>query len=355
MKKSVKITLSIVGVLILLIIIAGLFAPKLITKSVYEENFGSRFETYEPMSLDVQDFDGLMRRKYTFESNNGQLLTGYSYYKENQSPKAVMVLAHGFGGGGHNTYIHVADYFADNGYTVFAYDATANDESEGEAVNGLPQGVIDLDYAIRFVKECEEFSDLPIVLWGHSWGAYSTGSVLSLHPDVKAAVMVSGFNASIDMIESEGRKMVGDAVSFVLPDAKEYEEEIFGDYAKMNCLDGFAATDAGVMIIHSADDNMIDKSISYDVFYENYGSDPRFEFIAYEDKGHSYIFHSDDAIAYLDEFNAEFNKYIEDLEGGFTPEAKAEYFTENLDMVRLNELDCKLMGKMLDFYEKHLN
>ncbi len=346
--------MTVISILLLLIILIGLFAPKIIAKSVYEENFGNRFETYEPMSLSIEDFDGLMRQKYTFESNEGQLLTGYSYYKESQTPKAVMVLAHGFGGGGHNTYMHVANFFAQNGYIVFAYDATGNDESEGDGVNGMPQGIIDLDYAIRFVKESEAFAELPIVLWGHSWGAYSTGSVLALHPDVKAAVLVAGFNTSIDVFESEGRKMAGDAVDIILPDAIKYEQKIFGDYANMNCLDGFAATEAGVMILHSADDEIIDKATSYDVFYKKYSSDPRFKFISYENRGHNYIFHSDGARAYITEFNANFDEYIANLEGGFTPEAKAAYLTENLDRMKLYELDNELMEQMLEFYEKHL-
>jgi hypothetical protein len=59
-----------------------------------------------------------------------------------------------------------ANYFAQNGYYVFAYDATGTDESEGNGVGGLPQGVIDLDYAISFVEESKEIPDLPIVLFG---------------------------------------------------------------------------------------------------------------------------------------------------------------------------------------------
>ncbi len=354
MKKGLKITLIIMGIVLLLITLAGFFAPKIIAKMVYEDNFGGRFETYKPMALSIEDFDGLMREKLTFESNEGQLLTGYHYYKEGQECKAVLVLAHGFGGGGHNNYMHLANYFTDHGYAVFAYDATGNDESEGEAVNGLPQGVIDLDYALRFVKENEELSGLPIVLWGHSWGAYSVGSVLALHPDVKAAVMVSGFNSSMEMFESEGRKIAGDAIDMLLPYVEEYEVEKFGDYANRNCLDGFATTDAGVMILHSADDDMIDKTISYDVFYEKYASDPRFEFLSYEDRGHNYIFHSDAARAYVDEINADFDEYIAGLEGGFTPEVKAEYLNENLDILRLYELDSELMEKMLAFYDGYV-
>ena len=35
------------------------------------------------------------------------------------------------------------------GYLVFGYDATANDESGGEIVGGMPQGIADLDKAIN--------------------------------------------------------------------------------------------------------------------------------------------------------------------------------------------------------------
>ena len=41
-----------------------------------------------------------------------------------QPPKGVVVIAHGLGGGGQNTYMDLADYFTSNGYLVFAYDVT---------------------------------------------------------------------------------------------------------------------------------------------------------------------------------------------------------------------------------------
>jgi len=52
--------------------------------------------------------------------------------------------------------MNAADYFARNGYYVFAYDATAMDKSEGEGLGGIPQGVIDLDSAISFVERMDD-------------------------------------------------------------------------------------------------------------------------------------------------------------------------------------------------------
>ncbi len=328
MKKAIKITLIIVGILAVLLIGAVLVFSQMIAPMIYNDNFGKRFTTYEPFVCSVEEFDGLIRDKYTFESNKGQLLTGYRYYKNDTEAKALMVFAHGFGGGGHNSYMSVINYFADNGFTVFAYDATGNDESEGEAVGGLPQGIIDLDYALRFVKENEDFSGMPIVLWGHSWGAYSVGNAVALHPDVKAAVMVAGFNKSIDVIEAEGRNMAGDAVEMVLEDMEKLEAEKFGEYASLSCSESLGKTSAGIMILHSTDDDMIPKAISYDVLFEKYGSDPRFEFLEFANRGHNYFWVTDDA---------------------------RETLIEQFDKSRFNELDEELMSQMLEFYVNNIN
>ncbi|WP_370631506.1 serine aminopeptidase domain-containing protein [Peptoniphilus sp. KCTC 25270] len=62
-----------------------------------------------------------------------------SLYSVGDNLKGIIIIAHGFGGGGHNSYLDCINYFAQNGYYVFAYDATGNDESEGEGVRGFPQ------------------------------------------------------------------------------------------------------------------------------------------------------------------------------------------------------------------------
>ncbi len=354
MKKSLKITLAIVAVLVALTAVA-LFLPRILTICVYKDYFDVRSDVYEPRRQFTTDFDRLQCEKYTFASNNGQNLTGWRYYKNNTAPNALVVMAHGFGAGGQNSYMHIADYFVQNGFAVFTYDATGNGDSEGEGVNGLPQGIIDLDHALNYVKTIDEFDGLPVVLWGHSWGAYSVGNAAALHPEVRAVAMVSCFDQSLDMIEAEGRNIAGDAVDIVLAYALELEQERFGDYADMSCSESLAVSQAAFFIVHSADDPRIPKSISYDVLHEKYCTDPRFTFVEYTDRGHDYISESDAARAYIDEFNAGFDEWLATLDGGFTPEAKAAYLTENLDKKRLNDPDDELMGKIVDFYNANIS
>lgn len=352
MNKTLKITLVIVAAAIFLLVAAALFLPKIIASAVYKDNFEQRFETYEPMARSLDEFDGLRVSEYTFKSDKGQKLAGYKYYRDTEQ-KGAIVIAHGFGGGGHNSYMDIADYFTSCGYVVFAYDATGNDKSGGEAVGGMPQGVIDLEYALRFVKSTDEFAELPIMLWGHSWGAYSVGSVLKYHPDVKAVIMAAGFDSSADIIGYQGRQIAGDAGEFILPYMLDIEKEKFGEYASASCTEGFESSEARVMLIRSRDDEMIPYGDSFGVFQEKFGGNPRFEFVSLENRGHNYIWYADSVTEYREIFNSEFDEYMESA-GGFTPERKAEYLKEHLDKKQRYALDYELMEKMSKFYDSSI-
>lgn len=322
-----------------------------LTILVYHDNFGGRFETADWMAYSVSDFEGLKVTECTFPSNGGQLLAGYHYNKENQQIKGVVVLAHGFGGGGHNTYMDIADYFTSNGYLVFAYDATGNDKSEGDSVGGLPQGVIDLDYALRYVKQAEEYRDLPIVLFGHSWGGYSVGAVLNCHPDVKAAVLVAGFDCSTELVEQWGESMAGPVIKLFMPYASLYEHLKFGKYAAYSAMDGFAGSDAGVMILQSRDDPVVLPENGYEKFYQVYGGNPRFRFIEYEDRGHSGVLFSERAQEYERQLDEKYTVYVEANGGEYTAEIKAEFMKKNLDKKKCYEFDNDLMQQIVEFYD----
>ena len=253
-----------------------------------------------------------------------------------------------------------ADYFAQHGYYVFAYDATAMDKSEGDGLGGVPQGVIDLDHAISFVESNDDIPDLPIVLFGHSWGGYCVSAVLKYHPEVRAVIECSGFNRSSDMFESGGKSQAGDVIYAMTPFIRAHERFRYGRYAANTAMDGFDSTEADVMIVHSADDDVIGIEYGLDKYYERYSDDPRFVFIRFEDRGHNDIF-NDPEDTYKDEFNAGFDKWIETLE--YDPHAdenrerftadKADYITENLDRERWSHrLDEGLFARFLEFYER---
>ena len=353
MKKSKKkIILGVIlCVIVLLIAGYGLFCVKL-----YDENFNKRFTTNITMRQYAEDFDGLQQTKYEFPSDKGQMLTGYLYSSKG-NPHGILIIAHGFGGGGHNSYMNAANFFAHNGYLVFAYDATGNDESEGEGVGGIPQGVADLDHAISFVEESGNFPELPIVLFGHSWGGYSVSSVLNWHPEIKAIIAISGCNRSSDVFESGGRDQAGELICTMTPFIRIYERLKYSDYAVKTAMNGFEASNAAVMIVHSADDNVLDISYGLDLYYNTYKDDPRFTFLRFEDRGHNHIF---DDRSYIDEYNAAFDQWLQTLDYDYSAAEnkeqfiadKAAYTRQNLDREKL--LDSELFEQFLNFYDKNI-
>ena len=234
------------------------------TVYAYNENIVHRYESYEPRMLKVSDFTGLNCTEYTFENNHGEKLAGY-LYSYDLEPKGIIIFAHGLGAG-QNGYMGYADYFAQNGYYVFAYDVTGCDASEGDSIRGVPQAVVDLDRAISFVENSGNFPDLPIGLWGHSWGAYSVSTVLNYHPEVKAVIECAGCNASSDIFQLGAEQMAGEYADVMMPCVKIHEALHYGKYASRTAMDGFDNTDAAIMCVHSDSDEVVAAKFGYDKY-----------------------------------------------------------------------------------------
>lgn len=263
---------------------------------LYEASFFRRETTPEALQQKLPETIHMVASP--FASNFGQQLCGRLYYYGDEVPDTVVLISHG-NGVGQKGYTSIIDFFAVNNYAVFAYDATGYDESQGFTTRGLPQGIIDLDYAIRHVQQDPLTAGKSIVLFGHSWGAYSTCAVLNIHPDVEAVIALAGFDHSLQMIEARGRQLVGDVITVLLPYFCLYERVKFGEYATYTALDGFANCSARIMIVHSTDDATVPIQDGLALYQSRYNDNPRFLFVQYSDKGHEGLFAMSEAQQYL--------------------------------------------------------
>lgn len=319
---------------------------------VYEAIFSTRYETAEWLRFSVDDFEGLLAQRSDFEADRGVTLAGYCYSKADTVPRGVVVICHGMGGGGHNQYLPFVDIFTSNGYAVFAFDVRGNDNSGGKDVEGLPQGVIDLDFALRHVAQIPAYEGLPVLLFGHSWGAYSAGNILNFHPEIEAAVLVAGFNESRDMLLYQSEARVGAIARASVFYVTAYERLKFGrNFTEISAVEGMRNTDARIMIVHSRDDETVPAKYGYDVFYEEFFENDRFEFVLYEDRGHNYLFYSDAAEECRDALNAEYLEYVESHGGEHNAEVKTEFMNLYLDRARCFEPDPALMERILTMFE----
>ncbi len=350
MKKRNKI---IIGIIVILVI-GLLILPLCLSGYIYEQNFSEIYESIEWLRRSPEEFEGLNAERTTFKTDNGNELIGYTYSKDFETYKGVVIISHGLGSEGQNRYIGLSDVLTSAGFLVFGYDATGHGETGTEAMGGLPRGVIDLDYAIRYLKEQPKFEGLPIMLFGHSWGGYSVGNVLNMHDDIKAVVMMAGFNKSIDMLIYEGRVVVGPIVDVLSPYISLYEKIKYGEYAGTTAIEGFDNSNANILIMHSKDDERIPYDDQYGMFYDRYKDSERFQFISYDNRGHSYILESDAAREYIKKFNDEFGKYQLALGNNINEEVITEYVNKNFNSELYYDLDDELMLKLVEFYNSSI-
>lgn len=293
------------AIVLLLLLILG------ITAVVYEKSCGP-FRTSDKHRRSLDEFPGLTLVRSSFLSNRGQRLAAYTYRHEEAArasdgssekkarsveaessspgrlnPRGLVIFAHGFGGGGHINYLDIINQFARRGFTVFTYDATGNDESEGRSCRGLPQGLIDLMYALDTAAQNPEFKGLPVILCGHSWGGYAVANVLNFRPNAAAIIDLAGFCSTPSILRHTGKRMLGRWFYPLSPFAALYELLKFGRYAGTNGVKGLSKSPAKAMIIHSEDDPDVPIELGLGRYEKAFKGDPRVVFKRFQNRGHN--------------------------------------------------------------------
>ena len=280
------------------------------------------------------DFEGLNKESYPFVSSMGHKLQGYIYSYANADEKRLIIFDHGFFGG-HRSYMREIEMLCRHGYTVFAYDHTGCMESGGETPNGMVQSLHDLNDCLCTIKNDERFRNLDLSVVGHSWGGFSTMNISALHPEISHVVVMSGF-VSAEMI-------IGSFFSGILKPYRktilELEKKSNPDYISFNGIRTLSETKAKVLLIYSADDKLVKKSIHFDALKNALDGKENIEFILEENKGHNPNY-TCDAVKYLGEFTAK-QTSLSKKKLLTTDEQKKE-FVNSFDWKRMTSQDEKV-------------
>lgn len=231
----------------------GTFA---LTWKVYQDSFGIRYDTDSELDLYLNhnDFPDLAFEERSFQTNNDNVLKAWLYHKQGtkfkkENFKAMIVLSHGMGEG-HLPYLPEIQALVQANYLVFSFDNTGCMSSEGNGVEGFPQGVIDLENALDYIKNDSILSSMCIGLYGHSWGGYNVMNVLhEEHHQVKAVLERSGPISSKAIFMSVAEKEIGNKALLFGPFVSLVEYIKFGKFAGYNAIDAINNTDIPILLM----------------------------------------------------------------------------------------------------------
>lgn len=135
-------------------------------------------------------------------------------------------MCHGIAGGGEDN-LSMVKYMLDDGYQVFTFDYTGVYESEGASSVGFYQAVKDLNAVLGYIEASASLKNLPVFLYGHSWGGYTAAAVLNFKHNIAGVITISGFSSPMAITkEAAGRIIPTLLVDLLLPFAALYQRVV---------------------------------------------------------------------------------------------------------------------------------
>lgn len=345
-RKGLK---KVIGISVLVIIVLFIIISFLVVNYFFGNYFSRKEKRDSSPYLRYSDYQDFYREIFTFSSGS-ETLTAYLYGADN-TDNGLVVVSHGLGSNSEG-YISEIKYFVDKGWMVFGFDNTGSGESTGDSCNGLIQSAIDLDNALKFIKDNPKFANLPVVLYGHSWGGFAVTAVLNYHQDIKAVVSCAGYNTAMQECVFMGKGIMGDFIYVEYPFMWIMQYAEFKDKAGLSAVEGInKAKDTKVMIIQGTEDDMVgcyDSSI-----YANRDkiTNKNAEYILLKGRDHNemYMDQSEERKVYFDRVNKDFEelckKYDDDV-----PDDVYRQWCDSLDKELISRIDEELFDSINEFY-----
>jgi pimeloyl-ACP methyl ester carboxylesterase len=245
-KKRLKLLLYILVILSLLCYGSVAVAHAAVfSRADYDEYAANRFLLYD-------DLDAVAYPREEIDVlSGGNRLTGYLYGAENSQGLIIVSPGHR---DPNDVKLYEITYFVDAGWTVLCYDYTGCYQSEGSSMVGYSQSVHDLDAVLTYVETETRFEGLPVMLFGHSMGAYASAAVLQLGHDVDAVISASGFDTPKEQWEYCIERYTNIFHIPLLPFTKLFIAAKYGGDADLSAIEGINSVDVPVLVISGTED-----------------------------------------------------------------------------------------------------
>lgn len=332
------IILGVIALALLFFCVMAVGAIVIFSKFFGRRYNGNRYVKY----FTANDFAGLAAEPISFPSDAGQILRGYLYKSSLARELRVLILfSHGFGAG-HLAYTTEINTLAKAGFLVLAYDGTGCGESGGSSLRGFDQGPIDLGFALRFAASDARLKDLPKILVGHSWGAFTALNALAAYPEVCGAVGLCGFVSSAGvMAQTVFRRLLPCKAVFAFC-LWVLNRLRFGKFANQNTICALRQTDCPVLLCYGARDRVVPYYGNGKKVLQKMRERKNIRRMLCEDKGHN-VYLSNEAENYMNmTFRSIGNLLKKDR-------SQAESLYKQADYAKMTEEDETVMRSVIDF------
>lgn len=182
------------------------------------------------------------------------------YVVSPREPDALIVIAHGMNASS-DGFVPIVRHFAENGFAVLCFDGTAAGRSDGSRMSGFDQAGRDIGSAAAYARESGLLGKLPLVLFGHSTGAYGA-AVEAESCGAGAVICVSGFDSPLAVMRSKGVRRVPVLGELGFPLLALHEFILHGKSAGASAAEAIAGSGVPSLIIHGADDGSVELKAS---------------------------------------------------------------------------------------------
>ena len=188
---------------------------------------------------------------------------------EVEDSKGLVLLLHGVRGNAEDMVESMAR-FRDLGWTSLVINATGVGASDGTWTRGIQQQYMDGCAALTWISEQPVLEGLPIVVYGHSAGAWAAAR-LSMEDKVDGVICVSGFDRPVMLMTTWAEHYVGPVAWLEIPFLRMWESILFGP--EYDASGGETLTESGkpALVVHGREDLIVPERTSlFAVYVQNH-------------------------------------------------------------------------------------
>lgn len=325
----------------------SMIATSAISNSLYNHRTEIIDEPYTMLQKTRDDYPSLSNRKEFKIDHHKIKLQGYLY--ETPNPKGLVITAHGINSYSDSDHAQYQDYFLNHDWDVLSFDMTGCGKSEGKGMNGLFESRLCVDSVLSYVSNDESINDLPICLFGYSWGAYGVASSSKNHEKVCAIAALSGFNAPNEMMleyvanyKSKGLYIGKPGLDFSLG-LFNGDKVFYRATTEIN-----KHKDINYMIVQGEKDDVVYYKASIYSKLKNKNLDNvTLEYL--EGFKHIGIWRTKSANEYYDLKKSEYDALLKEYKGSI-PEDVLNSFLDGVDKDKSSELNLSLLDRINDMF-----